>query len=61
MKISQAMSLMRGADFVTPEVIQDVAVSVIGHRLVLENESKYSGRTGNSVVEELLVNLPVPV
>ena len=61
MKVAQAMSLMRGMDFVTPEVIQEVAVDVIAHRLVLENESKYSGRSGRSVVEELLVTLPVPV
>ena len=61
MKVAQAMSLMRGIDFVTPEVIQEVAVDVIAHRLVLENESKYSGRSGRSVVEELLATLPVPV
>ena len=61
MKVAQAMSLMRGMDFVTPEVIQEVAVDVIAHRLVLENESKYSGRSGCSVLEELLVTLPVPV
>jgi MoxR-like ATPase len=61
MKVAQAMSLMRGMEFVTPEVIQEVAVDVIAHRLVLENESKYSGRSGRSVVEELLAILPVPV
>lgn len=61
MKVSQAMSLMSGLDFVTPEVIQEVAVDVIAHRLVIENEAKFGGKTGRSIVEELLSEVPVPV
>lgn len=60
MKISQAMSLMEGRDFVTPEVIQNVAVDVIAHRLVIDSEAKFSGRSGRAVVEELLTKIPVP-
>ncbi|MGJ8673681.1 AAA family ATPase [Rubritalea sp.] len=61
MKVAQARSVMAGVDFVTPEVIQDIAVDVIAHRLVLSNEAKYSGRTGRSVVESILSEIPVPV
>ncbi|MFC5051899.1 AAA family ATPase [Rubritalea spongiae] len=61
MKVSQARSVMAGFEFVTPEIIQDVATDVIAHRLVLSNEAKYSGKTGRSVVESILAEVAVPV
>ena len=60
MRVSQALSLFEGRDFVVPETIQGLAVDVIAHRLVVEPEAKYSGRTGRIVVEELLRDIPVP-
>jgi len=61
MKVSQAMALFRGEEFVTPEVIQAVAVDVISHRLVLAPEARYSGVSARQIVEELLERVPVPV
>jgi MoxR-like ATPase len=61
MRLSQALSLFEGRDFVVPETIQDLAVDVIAHRLVVEPEAKYSGRTGRQIVEEILQEVPVPV
>ena len=61
MRVAQALSLFEGRDFVVPETIQDLAVDVIAHRLVVEPEAKYSGRTGRVIVEELLQEVPVPV
>ncbi|MFP6865700.1 MAG: MoxR family ATPase [Roseibacillus sp.] len=61
MRLSQALSLFEGRDFVVPETIQGLAVDVIAHRLVVEPEAKYSGRTGRQIVEEILQEVPVPV
>jgi MoxR-like ATPase len=61
MRVSQTMSLFEGRDFVVPETVQDVAVDVIAHRLVVEPEAKYAGRTGRQIVEELLNSVPVPI
>lgn len=61
MKVSQAMSLMQGLDFVTPEVIQEMAQDVIAHRLVLGNDAKFSGRCARTVVSEILSQVSVPV
>ena len=61
MRVSQTMSLFEGRDFVVPETVQDVAPDVIAHRLVVEPEAKYAGRTGRQIVEELLEDLPVPI
>ena len=61
MKIAQALALFDGYEFVTPEHIQELAVSVIAHRLVMEPQARFSGRTATGVVEEILKSVPVPV
>ncbi|HCQ39249.1 MAG TPA: magnesium chelatase, partial [Verrucomicrobiales bacterium] len=60
MRVSQALSLFEGRDFVVPETIQQLAVDVIAHRLVVETEAEYSGRCARVLVEELLQTTPVP-
>lgn len=60
MKISQALALFDGYEFVTPEHIQEPAISVIAHRLVMEPQARFSGRTAASVVEEIINTIPVP-
>lgn len=61
LRLSQALSLFEGRDFVLPETIQALAPGVVGHRLVLEADAHYAGRTGQSLVKEILEELPVPV
>ncbi len=61
MKAAQALALFDGREFVTPEQIQELAVPVIAHRLVLEPQARFSGLTARSVVEEALKRIPVPV
>ncbi len=60
MKTAQALALFEGHDFVTPEQIQSLAVSVIAHRLVLEPQARFSGVTAPGIVEEIIKKLPVP-
>jgi MoxR-like ATPase len=61
MKVSQALALFQGSDFVSPELIQAVAEDVIAHRLVLAPEAKYSGASARQIVAELIESTPVPV
>ncbi len=61
LRISQALSLFEGRDFVLPETIQALAAGVIGHRLVLDADARYAGRTGQAVVNEIVEELAVPV
>ncbi len=61
MKVSQALAVFEGLDYVPPELIQSVATDVIAHRLLLSPEAKYSGTTPRQVVAELIENTPVPV
>lgn len=60
MKGAQALALFDGLDFVTPEQIQELAVPVIAHRLVMEPQARFSGLNARGVVEEVLKKLKVP-
>ena len=60
MKSAQALALFDGLDFVTPEQIQELAVSVIAHRLVMEPQARFSGLTARGVVEDVVKKIKVP-
>ena len=60
MKAAQALALFEGLDFVMPEQIQELAVPVIAHRVVMEPQARFSGRTPRVVVEEVVKKIRVP-
>ena len=60
MKVAQALALFDGSEFITPEHIQELAVSVIAHRLVMQPQARFSGQTAGGVVSEILKTTPVP-
>lgn len=60
MKVAQALALFEGQEFVTPECLQEIAVPVIAHRMVMEPQARFSGLTARGVVEEILKKVPVP-
>jgi len=60
MKIAQALALFDGNDFVTPENIQEMAIPVIAHRIVMEPQARFSGKTAEGIIEEILNSIPVP-
>ncbi|MBI2468351.1 MAG: MoxR family ATPase [Candidatus Rokubacteria bacterium] len=59
-KAAQAMALLDGHEFVTPEQIQELAVSVVAHRLVIDPQARFAGQTAERIVEEILKAVPVP-
>jgi MoxR-like ATPase len=60
MKAAQALALLDGLDFVTPEQVQELAVPVIAHRMVVDPQARFSGTTAERVVEEIVKTVPVP-
>ena len=60
MKAAQALALFAGLEFVTPDQIQELAVPVIAHRLVMEPQARFAGQTARGVVEEILRKTKVP-
>ena len=61
MKVSQAMAMFEGSEYVTPEIIQKMAADVIAHRLVLEPEARFAGLSARQLVMDLIAQTPVPV
>jgi MoxR-like ATPase len=61
MKLAQALALFDGEEFVRPEHIQELAVSTIAHRLALDPQARFAGRTAKLIVEGILKEAPVPV
>jgi MoxR-like ATPase len=60
MKAAQALALFDGFEFVTPDQIQELAVPVIAHRLIMEPQARFSGRTARGIVEEIVKRTKVP-
>lgn len=60
MRCAQALSLIDGYDYVTPDSIQELAVPVIAHRLGLNSQSKFSGVDSDSLIREFVDKIPVP-
>ena len=60
MKVSQALSLMQGKSFVTPDIIKACAKDVIAHRLILDSDAVFSGKNGRMYVQQLLDEISVP-
>ena len=60
MKAAQALALLDGREFVTPENIQEIAVPVIAHRTVLDPQARFSGATSTGIVEDILNKIRVP-
>lgn len=60
MKVAQALALLDGQDFVTPEHVREIAVDVLAHRLVMDPQARFAGQTAAGVVAEALKKVPVP-
>jgi MoxR-like ATPase len=59
-RTSQAMALISGRDYTTPDDIRALAGSVLSHRIVLDTKSKYAGQRPEQVIQEALDKTPVP-
>jgi MoxR-like ATPase len=60
MKVTQALALFDGRDFVTPEQAQEIAIPVLAHRLVMDPQARFAGQTARGVIEDVLKKIKVP-
>ena len=58
---ARALAYMRGRDYVLAQDIQDVAVDVLRHRIVLSYEGLSDDVTTDALVAKVLQKIPVPV
>jgi MoxR-like ATPase len=57
---ARALALLRGREYVLPVDIQDLAVDVLAHRLVLSFDALADGIAPESIVARVLAAVPVP-
>ena len=60
MKVAQALAWFDGTGFLTPEPVREAAVAVIAHRLALNPQARFAGRSAEMVVQECLERVPPP-
>jgi len=60
MKAAQALALMNGTGFVTPDHVQEIAVPVVAHRIVMDSQARFSGMTSAGVVKDILKTIAAP-
>ena len=58
---SQALAAIQGRSYVIPDDVKYLAVPVLAHRLITKAEVRLRGKSLQSVVEEVVSTVPVPV
>ncbi|HKB03835.1 MAG TPA: MoxR family ATPase [Gemmataceae bacterium] len=59
LKCARARAVLDGRHFFTHEDVQEVALGVLGHRLIVRPEAEVEGRHVSDVVKDLLESVPV--
>ena len=57
---SKSYAAMQGRNYVTPEDVQAIFLPVVGHRVTVTNEARYTKKTGADVLTAILEETPVP-
>ena len=59
-RAAKVWAAMEGRDYVTPDDVQYLAVPVLSPRLLLTGQARFSGKSAESVVWEVLSSVEVP-
>ena len=60
-RCSQALAVIRGREYVTPDEIKELAPFALGHRIILKSQARLRERTTDTIINEVLEHVPVPV
>jgi MoxR-like ATPase len=60
-RASRAFAAVHGRDYILPDDVKQLAVPVLSHRITLSSQSRLRGRDAESLVQELLEEIAVPV
>ena len=60
-RVSSALAVASGRNFVTPDDVQVAAVPSLAHRLLLQPGVEVSGGEGEALVAEVAASVPVPL
>jgi MoxR-like ATPase len=60
-RASQALSAIRGREYVTPDEIKSLAPLALAHRVILKPQARLRERTAEGIIDEILAQIEVPV
>lgn len=60
-RCSQALAVMRGREYVTPDEIKELAPFALSHRLILKSQARLRERTSEGIIKEILEQVTVPI
>ena len=60
-RCSQALAAIRGRDYVTPDDLKTLAPLALSHRMILRSQARLRERTPESIIDEILAQIQVPV
>ncbi len=60
-RAAQAFAAIHNRSYVLPDDIKFLALPVLGHRLLISPQSRLRGQTVDSIIQEVLDSVPVPV
>jgi MoxR-like ATPase len=60
LQAGKVLAALRGREFVTPDDVKELAAPILRHRLILKPEAEIEGHTPDSVIVQVLGQVPVP-
>jgi MoxR-like ATPase len=60
-RCSQALAAIRGRDYVSPDDLKTLAPLALSHRMILRSQARLRERTAESIIDEILAQVQVPV
>ncbi|MFD2046691.1 AAA family ATPase [Ornithinibacillus salinisoli] len=61
MRSAKSYAFIKGRDYVLPDDVKYLAPFVLSHRVILNSEAKYDGKTNRELIEEIVKNTFVPI
>ena len=59
-RAAQAQAALRGRDHVLPDDVQDVAIPILAHRIIISPAARLRELSADRIMQEIVHNTPVP-
>jgi len=60
LRVASALAYLRGQEYLSPEIIQEIAPDVLRHRIVLSYAARAASVSADDIIRRILDHVPVP-
>ncbi|RME04983.1 MAG: MoxR family ATPase [Planctomycetota bacterium] len=61
MRACQSKAFFQRKNYITPQMVKELAIPILCHRLILQPQSHIAGATAENIIEDILASTPVPI